>query len=1628
MGPQNLAPGRDPPHAVRRELLYEAQDGRVTRLESPDRRVIQEEPLGPTAHQCLRQLADLVKRLSGTEGVLPLAVGLPPSPGMIQLADVGGTVLARRATPMPAAEVVRLAERLAHAVAGIHRNGVMHQDINPANILLSEHGVPYLFNFLHATAFAAVAPGFLHPQEIVGAVPYLAPEQTGRTGRLVDLRADLYALGATLYELATGTPPFGTGDVLRIIHDHLARRPTPPAAVNPAISADLSSIIMHLLEKEPDDRYQTADGLIYDLSEIRRGARSIRPGAHDFPAPPLTPSRLSGRGREISELGTVFLDAMEGRCPGLLVSGVPGVGKTALVNELRPIVAGSGGWFVSGKFDQYRRDLEFGGVHQAFRALMRLMLAEPSDELAEVRGRLERALGAKARSAARIVPELATLLEIGPDETGPASVQRLNRWDTVAIMRAVVSRKRPVVFFVDDLQWAGRVPLNMIDRMLRAEEPVEGLLVVGAYRDVELDAAHPLTAMIARWNRQLPTLRHLRLANLAPDGQTALVADLLRLAPAAAEELAQVIAPSARGNPFDTAQLLDALRQDGDLTRGADGWRWDRAALRRRAARLDVTGLLAARAATLPRPSHDLLIAMACLAGQADLDLLEAATGLANGEIERRLAPASAAGLLVLERDGRASARFRHDRTQEAILGSVTPAARRAVRLGLARRLAEHPDYLAIAAEQYLDVADAVSAEDERRRVIDLFRRAAVRAQLIGSYALAERCLTTTLRLLGQTATDELIDIRTQRHAALYNLGRLEEADEEYQTISQLCVEPARRTAATVVQVDSLTNRSLTEEAMRLGLDHLRQLGVAVPDRAKIDAEIDRGLDAVYRWFSQTTVADDLHRARDCGRPLPGVYNLVNRLMAPARFCDQTTLDWLTAMSARRWAEDGPDRALVGPASVVALTIMARRSDYRTAHGLVEHLITVGQECGYRPEVERAQLIASVSTGHWARPLEEVVAAGETLLRNMVHSGNPQDACWLQGLILGDVLDCAPTLDAFRARVDEALAFAVRTGNGYAEVMIRGFHQLVRALSDAGDVSAADQAARLGLSTSPFSLTKLHVDRSLVAAILGRPAELAHHTAVAVPLLPTLESIYSVVAGRLLHALSLAEQARAAPPAGRASLVAQLAGLVDWMAARAADAPANFSHLRHFLEAELAWAGGDFREAAHAFDVAQREVAGGSRPWHRALILEHAARFYLASDMAAAGRTLLSAARQQYSDWGAAAKVRQLDWAYPALRAAPAIAASDEWRALPTVRDPTVTTGAIDLLGIATAAQALSSETSVHGLRTKVVGILSAMTGATAVHLLLRDTPLRTWSVLRADKDDTVPLEEAGRRRLLPPSVVLYAARTGEPLVLPDATRDDRFSRDPYFGGRSRCSLLAVPIRIRAEQRAMLLLENTLIRGAFSAERLDGILLLAGQLAVSFDNAFVYASLERKVAERTEQLAAANRSLRQLSITDPLTGLANRRRLDEVLQDAWHQAVHDATPVALAMLDIDHFKLFNDHFGHAAGDRCLQRIARCLSANIRDTDLAARFGGEEFAIAMPNADLRAATDAARRLRAAVAELAEPHPLVHPRIVTVSIGVTSSRPAPGDDLSTLIDLADGALYRAKRGGRNRVDVA
>ena len=658
----------------------------------------------------------------------------------------------------------------------------------------------------------------------------------------------------------------------------------------------------------------------------------------------------------MAALQGAFEEALAGRCRGVLLAGAPGVGKTVLADELRPVVTGADGWFVAGKFDAYRRDLEFDAVNQALRALGRLLLAEPDEELAKVREQILDAVGPNAGLLTATVPEFAALLAVPPDPGDPLTAQVRAQRAVVAVLRAVASPNRPLVMFIDDVQWAGRTALGVVDLVL-SEEPVEGLLLVGTYREDDVNPAHPLAAPLSRWRDQAE-VRHLRLANLPGPSLVAMVAEMLHVDRAAAVGLVQVISPQTSGNPYETVELLNALRGDGVLAATADGWRWDTAAVRARLGQSELAGLPGARVDAMPPASRRLVEAMACLGGRAGLSLLQAATGEPAAVVDHALAPALDEGLLVTEPGAHQAVRFRHDRIREVILGGLNPRRRRTLQLAMARRLAAVPELFAVAAEQYLPVIDAVDDPAERRAVVGLLRRAAGQATLTGDYALVNTLLAAALRLIDPGETATLVEVHIGRHAALFSLGRLEEADEEYGTIERLSATALDRADATWVQMSSLTQRNRFAEAFGLGLDSLRELGITVPAADLLPAQLDRQFGYLYRWLDHIDGADELVRPDITEPTLLAAIRLLSVVPSPAYYAgDIATYGWLSLEALRIWLEHGPARTLVGPASHAAFAAVVVRGDYAAGYRAARRIVALGEARDYEPETSQARYV-----------------------------------------------------------------------------------------------------------------------------------------------------------------------------------------------------------------------------------------------------------------------------------------------------------------------------------------------------------------------------------------------------------------------------------------------------------------------------------------------------------------------------------------------------------------------------------------------------------------------------------------------------------------------------------------------
>ncbi|MBM2620470.1 diguanylate cyclase [Actinoplanes sp. LDG1-06] len=1597
-------------------MLYQSMRTRVVR----DGTLIRKYPLGLDAAQRLSAELAVLRQLAGVPGVPRLTPD--QQPGAVTVLDPRGTIISELPAPWPVEPLLGLACELAGVLGGIHRRGIVHRDVNPGNILVSpDRRSPTLIDFELSVPTTEVGG------DVAGTVPYLAPEQTGRTGRRVDHRADLYALGATLFELATGSPPFGSDrDPLHLIHDHLAKVPPSPAQANPEVPELFAAVVLRLLEKEPEQRYQSAEGLEYDLRRIHDAYVAgtdiaLTLAERDFPIHLEAPSRLIGRKQPLGELEQVVARTASGASGIVLITGPPGVGKTSLVNRLRPAITECRGHLVAGKFDQYQRDIGSDAVRQAFCALGNQLLTESDTELARLRVDLVRALGPNARLAATALPPFAALLGVQAevDDDPLHMADRLHQMSS-DLIRVVARPATPLIIFLDDLQWAGPPAYRFLDSILHTN--FAGLLVIGAYRDAEVDAAHPLSAVIAKLHHASIDAHHLHLDNLSPSSLSELIAAMLRMPPAEAEPLARALSDRTKGNPFDTVELINALRRDGALVPDGDRWTWDPGTIRRFVGRSEVVDMVTARIDALPDKTQTLLDVMARLGESATLHLVHVAADRCVDSVRVDLMPAVEEGLVTIGTEEAPVVAFSHDRVQQAAFGRITPDRHERLALDIARRLAQDEGFSLTAAQQYRRAAALVTDKDERPLAAALLRQAGRLMRSLFDHTSAEAFLSAASSLLSVTDSGYR-ETQAAWHVALCSLGRYADADAVFAGMDLDRTDASELNEAYIMQVSGLAVRGRAGEALTLGLRGLSSLGIDVPAPGQMNQSASAGFSTALAWLAETDPDYDLRRPLLNDSRLLAVTRLIDRLALVAFYADRTTMQWLTTVAVSIWTNHGAAAELIHPMSHIG-EVLADRKDYRASHDAMSRITAVGTARHWDFDTARVQAAHLLTTFTWYESLEEGLRLARETRENLLRGGLVVEAAGTYFGSIPQTLDCAD-LDSFEAEVDSAQAVAERTGMAPLFSVFSDYRRLAESLrTDAAEPrlpSGDDDDSRSesgGLMAASERLVGA-VLRALTAAVYHDEAELARSGAHASEFSTGVTISYLTVQAHLVAALGAALRARsAADPALRAAALSDLVASRDFLAARAAEQVSNFRHLQHFTDGMLAWSSGSFENAAKAFDAALVDVAAVNRPFHAALLAEHAGLFYLAHGMEHVGRQLLSDALHRYASWGAHGKVRHLASAHEFLVAAfePQMGQSQSLN---------LSSDTLDATGVLEAARALSSETEIDRLRTAVEHVLGAMTGATAVHLLLWDSDGDGWVLPAAGSRPAISHTQVDARTLLPLSAIRYVERTREPMLVDDASQDDRVARDPYLAGAEHCSLLVVPVLSQGMPVAMLVLENMLSRRAFTSARVNAVAMLAGQLTVSLENARLYAKLERKVAERTEELAQANRQLELLTITDALTGLPNRRRIAEVLEAEWQRSLRTGTSLGLAMIDIDNFKAYNDHYGHQGGDECLRQVGQTLLAGARSSDLVARYGGEEFCVIMPGANDDNASRAAERIRAAVADVRVPHAAVASGIVTISVGVTSLIPSADTQPDHLIETADQALYEAKRLGRNRI---
>jgi predicted ATPase/signal transduction histidine kinase len=1447
---------------------------------------------GPAAIAQYQHELAMAHRLAQVPGVVRIHELIEQTGALALVMDDAGIALRQLLrTARPGLErALQIGARIADALGHLHAASVVHRDLNPAHLAVDPDTLAVtILDLSLAQELRGDAP--IEATAARGDLGYIAPESTGRVNRACDHRTDLYSLGATLYEMLAGAPPFSSSDPGELIHAHLARRPIEPHVVDPAIPQVVGGIVMKLLAKDPDERYQSAFGVAADLESCLAGLRAtgsvpeLAIARRDLRQRLVLPRVLYGREQPLAQLlaGLDAVTAGEKRLQ--LVCGYAGVGKTSLVEELRRPTVERHGYFAAGKFDQLRDDIPYSAITRAFRHVIVALLSESPARLAAWRHAIGDALGPDAALIVELIPELGALLGAAPGARGssPDVADRVPRL-LVRLIAQLAAPDRPVVLFLDDLQWADPASRGLVESLMKADE-VAALYLIGSYRDNEVTAGDPLLLLRdAMVLAQLP-VDTMVLAPLERPSVIRLLREALGRSEAEVTELAAVVVDKTGGNPFFVRAFIDALA-DADVVQfdaASRSWRWNIAAVRACEVTDNVVDLLVDKIGRLPVPARELVIAAACLGGEFDRATLALVSELPAGEIDDRLIQAREAGLVIEAETmvGPGGLRFAHDRVQQAAYALI-PQAERAVwhqRFGR-RLLAALPeagrDARLFELLHHLNMGvDAVARPEPVPELLEMNLAAGRKARDRGAHAAALRHLELALALLLERAGSEaaawtahhalaleLHDAATEAAFLSGDLAWMEKLAAIIRDRASSAIETVRSVR---VRMAALHMQHQLDRALDLGITALAELGMRVPRRPG-KLRVARALVATMLRMRGRSVDSIVALPRMTDPHQLAVMDLINDIMFTAYLSSQELFAVLSLQMVDLSLRLGNCGGSLSGYTCLAILLCGVVGDTEWGNRIAD---AVDRMMPMFPTAYRGRPRFGLGAvvRHWKYPLRDVMPGLLQASRDGIDSGKREPAAMgaflyrLTGYYAGRPL---PEL----ARELAEHAVALRHINDTTTLFYnQRVHQSVQNLMGEGDTpwlligEAFDERQALS-SGDVAQLAVLYIEKLMLAAWFHRPDEGLAYRREALALIDVNPGFFPVPSYYLHSAVIQLAACATAGGAARRRLVRGARRDHRRLRRFAARSPSNYAHFAELVAAELCRVTGDQVGALAAYERAIQLANQHAYLQHEAFGNELAARFHLEHGRPTAAHGHLVRARNLHVRWGATAKVRQLDAAYPELvpggRAAPAPHASAPAPASIESWGPTADLGRrLDLASVIKASQRLSSEVVPQQLVAALMNLVAENAGAERGFLISpRDG---RWIVEAGyasspgapDPGVAVALDDTGE---LAASIVHYVVRTRTPVVLGDAARDGAFVADPYVRRHQPRSVLVVPLLRQGELAGVLYLENNQSAAAFTPDRVELLGLLSSQAAISLENARLYEDLERKVAERTEKL------------------------------------------------------------------------------------------------------------------------------------------------------------------------------
>ncbi len=1225
---------------------------------------------------------------------------------VLVLQNIGGITIKKLLTQktFTVDEFLRLALGFAKSLSQIHEHQIIHKDINPANLIVNPAtGETQIIDFGISSQLSRERPELQNPGHLEGTLAYLSPEQTGRMNRTIDYRADFYSLGASFYEMLTGEPPFAATDPMELVHCHLAKMPRSPHELRPELPPLIAELVLKLMAKTAEARYQSGYGLCADLEICLQqfsALQTIAPfplGQHDVSTRFQIPQTLYGREKEVQQVLDAFGRVSLGQTEMLLVAGYSGIGKTALVHEVYKPITKKNGYFIHGKFDQFQRDIPHACLIEAFRELVRQLLTESPPRIARWQTLLTKALGANAQVIIDVIPDVALILGPQAALSSLPPQEAHNRFQSSfrQFIEVFAKAAHPLVLFLDDLQWADFASLRFLEDLLLLSQD-QCLLILGSYRDNEVDATHPFMLSLDTLRKAGASFNTLKLAPLGFADLEHLVQDTLTPSKENYGPLAELVLQKTGGNPFFINAFLTRLYEAALLSFSAaqGGWQWDMERIGAQQITANVVELMSQKLRTLAIETQQLLVQAACIGHQFDLATLCKIGEHSTQNAIQNLWQAIKAGLLQQQGNcqieemmldaAKARAemtayrfRFVHDQVQQAAYELWSADETAALHLKIGRlwlqqlNLAETDEALFATTKQFQGAISLIHDKTERETLAWLNLQAGRKAIASTAFSSALRYLDSGLSLLDGGDW--------KNHYELTLALSLEQAVCEYVNHQhdlaaqhfKICLEQTKtdleKANIHLQYMELYGSQGEYQRALNEGLAGLRLLRIRLPMHPRkhhMLAEILK-----EKWYRRgkkvnfalhhLPIATSLghrpeHRAEHRPEHRPEHQLAVKILSSIAPFASFVNLP-LTGLIIIKGVNLLHRRGISPDAAYIlmtfsALLIVARR--YPLAWDYAEKATALCQSQTHAKQLMPLHMFAN-AINHWYHPLHTSVTRLEHCLNLALESGNWVYASFCMANLLLAMFGASHELHDFTtqgrrfSQLFEQMHDPNRIGS-FTTFCIAWSQGLMGYDAEGHPYNNLAAVAEASLKNTPNSAARcfIHILCAFYELVFENGYQAAIYLEKARPLLIDVVGMQISTDFFFLEILITARD-KNGPNNKKKSLKLQagLQKLREW----ATQCPANFTHKYLLCAAEIAFLEGRNDQAQSLYDQAVETAQKNGFIHHQALACEYAADFYLAQGKAKFADIYLETAHYLYTKWGAQAKVKRLEKKYPHL-------------------------------------------------------------------------------------------------------------------------------------------------------------------------------------------------------------------------------------------------------------------------------------------------------------------------------------------------------------------------------------------